>query len=68
MGEFLTAAHKVRVDVGLGNRRDPKVVIRRQLLVLLNVSLGVDNERFPRFLTSNEVGVLGEVGIEYLTE
>jgi hypothetical protein len=66
--ELLTSADKVSVDVGLGDRCYPKVIVRGELYVLLNVSLGIDNERFSRFLTSNEVGVLGEVGIEYLTE
>jgi hypothetical protein len=66
--EFLTAAHKVGVDVSFRDRCDAKVVFSREFSVLLNVSLGIDHERFPRPLTSDEVCVLGEVRIEDLTE
>lgn len=51
-GELAAAGEKVRVNVSLGGCDEPKTFISGEAHVAIDVTLGVDNERFARLLAA----------------
>src|SRR5699024_4175889 len=60
-GQFSGPGEVVGVDVGLGHRHDLHVVFAGQVEVDVDVSAGIDHDRFSFGLASDEVAGLGEV-------
>ena len=56
------------MDVRLGYRRDAEPLSLGQLHVLIDVAQGVDDEGLPGALATDEVGILGQLGVECLSE
>src|SRR5699024_5037025 len=60
-GQFSGPGEVVGVDVGLGHRHDLHVVFAGQIEVDVDVSAGIDHDRFSFGLASDEVAGLGEI-------
>ena len=68
LGELAHAREKVRVDVRLRRRDDAQPVGRGDLLVAVDVALGVDDDRLADLLATDEVGGFGKLLVVDLSE
>ena len=62
------ATHKVGMDMRFRHCRDFQAVFVGDVPVKVDITLGIDQQGFARALTSDEIGVLGQIGIEDLSK
>jgi len=61
LGELAQAREVVGVDVGVRRRDDAQAILRSELLVAVDVALGVDDDRLACLLASDQVGGFSEL-------
>ncbi len=68
LGELPRAGEEVCVDVRLGHRHDTQALLGGDLRVAIDIPFRVDDDRFTASLAADEVGVLGQIRVEDLSE